>query len=76
MQGLCEKLNESVLTEAREEAYSVAFNGFVDKEGLPITTVIYVPKEYRKAFEKYLADEKDNTVYHAEGYTNDWELED
>lgn len=76
MQGLCEKLNDSLINEAREEAYTVAFTGFVDKDGLPISTTIYVPKEHRKAFEKYLSNEKDNTIYQAEGYTNDWSLED
>ena len=74
MKNLTETLNASI-NEAKEEAYSVAFLGFVDRDGLPITTYVYVPKEYKKAFEKYLEDEADNTIYNAEGYTNDWVLE-
>lgn len=76
MKDLKDVVKESILAEAKEEAYAVAFTGFVDKEGLPITTYVYVPKEHAKDFQKYLEKEKDNSVAHAEGYTNDWELED
>ena len=75
MKNLTETLNTSI-NEAREEAYTVAFTGFVDKEDLPISTTVYVPREYAKKFQEYLEKEKDNSVYRAEGYTNDWELED
>jgi hypothetical protein len=76
MTDLKDIVKESLINEAKEEAYAVAFTNFVDKEGLPITTYIYVPREYAKDFQKYLEKEKDNTVAHAEGYTNDWELDD
>lgn len=69
-------LNESLdINEAREEVYSVAFSGFVDKEGSPLTVQVHVPKEYAKDFEKYLEKEVDNTIYNAEGRTNNWELD-
>lgn len=77
--SLMNYLNESLgkpVNEAKEEAYSVAFNDFKDKEGIPITTVVYVPREYAKDFQKYLEKEAGNSVYRAQGYTNDWELED
>ena len=48
---------------------------FVDEDGVPVTTTIYVPKEYKTEFEKYLQDEAGNTIYNAEGYTNNWELD-
>ena len=69
---LSESLN---VNEAKKEAYTVAFTDFVDEDGVPITTTIYVPKEYKTEFEKYLQNEVDNTIYNAEGYTNNWELD-
>lgn len=69
---LSESLN---VNEAKQEAYTVAFTDFVDEDGVPITTTIYVPKEYKSEFEEYLQDEVGNTIYNAEGYTNNWELD-
>ena len=69
---LSESLN---VNEAKKEAYTVAFTDFVDEDGVPVTTTIYVPKEYKTEFEKYLQDEAGNTIYNAEGYTNNWELD-
>ncbi len=71
MKNLTEMLNE-----AREEIYSVAFVDYKDKHDLPITVKISVPKEYSREFEEYLTKEKDNTIYNANGYTNDFEIED
>jgi len=68
-------LNE-MLNEAREEVYNVAFIDFKDHHNTPITVKISVPKEWAREFQEYLAREKDNTVYNANGYTNDFELED
>ena len=75
MQGLCEKLNDSLVNEAREEIYSVELLGCLDHDGLPVTVKVYVPKEHTKAFEKYLDSEGGNTVTHASGVTNDYELD-
>lgn len=73
MKNLIEHLN-NYINEAREEIYSVAFIDFTDNEGLPVTVKIYVPKENTKDFEKYLEKELDNTVVHASGLTNNFEL--
>ena len=75
MQGLCEKLNDSLINEAREEIYSVEFLGCSDRDGLPITVKVYVPKEHTKAFEKFLDSEGGNSVAHACGVTNNYELD-
>lgn len=68
-------LNESLdINEAREEIYNVAFIGLDDKEGLPLTVQVHVQREYSKAFEEYLEKEADNSIYRADGLTNDFEL--
>jgi len=68
-------LNESLdINEAREEIYSVAFIGLDDKDGLPLTVQVHVPNEYAKDFEKYLKKEADNSIAHADGLTNNFEL--
>lgn len=75
---LTERLNEShseLVSEAREEIYSVELLGCSDRDGLPITVKVYVPKEHAKTFEKYLDSEGGNTVSHASGVTNDYELD-
>lgn len=74
MKDINELINESI-NEAREEVYGVAFSGFEDKEGSPITVTISVPREYAKDFEKYLDKEGGNSIAHASGRTNDYELE-
>lgn len=68
-------LQESIVNEAREEVYSVAFSGFKDKEDLPITVTVSVPHEFAKDFEKYLDKEGGNSVYQASGVTNDYEID-
>lgn len=73
MKNLTETLNTSI-NEAREEVYSVAFTGFTDSEGLPIAVKVTIPKENAKDFEKYLQKEQDNTIYNADGLTNNFEL--
>ena len=74
MKGLADFIKEN-LNEAREEIYSVAFIGLDDKDGLPLTVQVHVPREYSKAFEKYLEKEADNSIAHADGLTNDFELD-
>lgn len=70
MKGIVEHINES-----REEIYSVAFSGVNDKDGLPATVKVHVPREYAKAFENFLDRESGNTVVHACGNTNNYELD-
>ena len=74
MKDINELINESI-NEARDEVYSVAFTGFEDREGLPITVQVYVPRAYARDFEKYLDKEGGNSVTHACGQTNDYELD-
>lgn len=74
MKNLADFIKEN-LNESREEIYSVAFIGLDDKEGLPLTVQIHVPREYSKAFEKYLEKEADNSIAHADGLTNEFELD-
>lgn len=62
------------IDESSEWHYRVAFMGFKDKNDSPITVTITVPKEYKKDFQQYLQDEKDNTVYAAEDVSGYWEL--
>ena len=47
-------LQESIVNEARRAEYTVAFLGFNDEEGLPISARI--PREYAKEFDKFLAN--------------------
>ena len=64
-------INESIknsINEAREVEFRVAFNGAIDKEGIPFTVSILVPNEYKDIFADYLEDEIYNTVAHAD----DW----
>lgn len=72
MKNLVESIN---INEAAEWHYRVALLGFKDKSGTPITVTIAVPKELRKEFQKYLEEEKDNTVYAAEDVSGYWELD-
>jgi hypothetical protein len=74
MQDIKEMLGQS-LNESREEVYGVAFSGLQDKHGEPITVEVRVPKEYARDFEDYLQKEAGNTVDHADGRTNDFELD-
>ena len=69
MKSINEQITAS-LNEAREEVYSVQFIGFDE------TVKVSVPKEYAKDFEKFLNNEIHNIFSHAEGYTNDFEVED
>lgn len=74
MENLKDLIQESIVNEAREEIYSVAFIGLDDKEGIPLTVQVHVPREYSRAFEKYLEKEADISIAHADGLTNDYEL--
>lgn len=50
--------------------FTVAFTGAVDREGLPITTVIYINVDEADVFEEYLRKEIGNTVMYAERMGN------
>ncbi len=60
-------LTESLITEAKQIKYQVAFLGTKDDQDMPYTVTILVDKENQKDFEKYLTDEEGNTFAHAEG---------
>lgn len=60
-------LQESIINEARSAEYTVAFIGFNDEEGLPISASIMIPREYAKEFDKFLEKEADNIFVHADG---------
>ena len=60
-------LQESITNEARGAEYTVAFIGFNDEEGLPISVSIMIPREYAKEFDKFLEKEEGNIFAHADG---------
>lgn len=62
-------LQESIVNEARGAEYVVAFLGFNDEDGLPISVDIMIPREYAKEFDKFLEKEEGNTFAHADGGT-------
>ena len=77
IKNLSDFIKESIqnVNEGREEIYGVAFNGLEDKHGEPITVEVRVPREYSSDFEDYLQKEAGNTIAHADGRTNDFELD-
>lgn len=60
-------LKDSLIMEAREIEYRVAFSDLKDSDGLPFTVTILVEKQYQRVFENWLENEQDNTIFHAEG---------
>lgn len=46
-------INEVKYRPDRSEVFTVAFNDFVDKEGLPIGVDIYVEPKYSELFKKF-----------------------
>ena len=50
--------------------FTVAFTGAVDKDGLPITTIIYINVDEADRFEEYLRKEIGNTVMCADRMGN------
>lgn len=75
MKNIVESIGTTRIDESSEWHYRVAFTDFTDRDGLPITVTIAIPKEYRKDFQQYLQKEKDNTVYAAEDTSGYWELD-
>ena len=67
MKALKSQVSESIVNEARQIEYRVAFLDPKDSEGLVFGVSILVDKEHQKAFEKYLEDEEGNTFAYAEG---------
>lgn len=55
------------INESMPQWFEVAFNGFVDKEGLPVGVTILVDREYAKAFDKFLEKEEGGIFAHADG---------
>lgn len=62
MKTLTNYFNESLINEARQLSYRVAFVDCPD-----ISVEILVDKEDQKEFEKFLEDEEGNTFMHAGG---------
>ena len=60
-------LQESIINEARGAEYTVAFSGFNDEDGLPISVSIMIPREYAKEFDKFLNKMEGDIFAHADG---------
>lgn len=75
MKSITESINTTRIDESSEWHYRVSFLDFKDREGLPITVTIAIPKEYRKDFQQFLENEKGNTVFAAEDTSGYWELD-
>lgn len=67
MKGINEILKEKSVKESRKLRYSVALVDVVDEDGIDISAEIYIDKEYRKPFEKWLLAEEGNIFSHVEG---------
>lgn len=66
-------INDTI-NEAREIKYRVAFLlPDVDMADVPPFTIM-VPAKYARAFEKFLENEQDNTIFHAEDESGDFEI--
>lgn len=67
------EINES--TSVYDRVYSVSFIGPKDNEGLPFSVKISVPYKYADEFEKWMAEEEANVIFHACGVRNsDFEI--
>lgn len=63
------------INEARSLEYRVSFIGVNDEDGEPMTiTVTLDNKSQVKPFEKYLTDGVGDTIYHANGGPNNFEI--
>lgn len=60
------------INEAREIRYRVSFL-LPDVTDSPSFTVM-VPAKYARAFEKFLENEQDNTIFHASDDSGDFEI--
>ena len=60
------------INEAREIRYRVSFL-LPDVTDLPSFTVM-VPAKYARAFEKFLENEQDNTIFHASDADGEFEI--
>lgn len=64
-------LNE-LLKEGRQIRFNVAFNDFVDSEGLPIGVDVIVDEQYANKFDEFLAKEEGNIFAHAGGMKTEY----
>ena len=67
------KAINDTINEAREIKYSVSFILPDAGADTPSFTVM-VPAKYARAFEKFLENEQDNTIFHAEDESGDFEI--
>ena len=67
------KAINDTINEAREIKYSVSFILPDAGADTPSFTVM-VPAKYARAFEKFLENEQDNTIFHASDADGDFEI--
>ena len=67
------KAISDTINEAREIRYSVSFL-LPDVGGPAPSFTVIVPAKYARAFEKFLENEQDNTIFHAEDESGDFEI--
>lgn len=67
MENMKDRIQESIVNEAREVEYHVSFLTTKDEEGIPYTVRILVDKKYQRNFENFLDNEQDNIFYHVDG---------
>lgn len=67
MKDINEILKEKSVKESRKLRYSVSLIDVVDEDGINVDAEIYIDKEYRKPFEKWLLEQEGNLFSHAEG---------
>ena len=67
------KAINGIINEAREIKYSVSFILPDVGADTPSFTVM-VPAKYARAFEKFLENEQDNTIFHASDADGEFEI--
>ena len=60
-------ITERFVNESREIEYRVAFIDTKDSDGIPFTVRIFVEPQNKSDFEKWLENERDNSIAHASG---------
>ena len=67
MKPIKDTIEESMVSEARQEQFRVAFNDFKDDDDLPLSVTIMVDSEYRGDFRDFLKKEEGRIFAHADG---------
>lgn len=66
------KTIQEKITEGRQVTFRVAFNDFVDSEGLPIGVSILVDSQDAEAFDKFGEQEEGNIFAHFDGRNTEY----